>query len=34
MSDLPASQSVNFGPRRNEEPVFDKPVRAADGNLI
>ena len=34
VSDLPASQSVDLGPRRNDEPVCDKPVRAAVGSLI
>ena len=34
VSDLPASQSADLGPRRNDEPVYDKPVRAADGSLI
>ena len=34
MSDLPASQSADLGPSRNDEPVYDKPVRAAVGNLI
>ena len=29
VSDLPASQSADLGPRRNDEPVCDKPVRAA-----
>ena len=29
LSDLPASQSADLGPRRNDEPVCDKPVRAA-----
>ena len=33
-SDLPASQSADLGPRRNDEPVYDKPVRAAVGSLI
>ena len=33
-SDLPASQSADVGPRRNDEPVSDKPVRAAVGSLI
>ena len=32
--DLPASQSADLGPRRNDEPVYDKPVRAAVGSLI
>ena len=34
VSDLPASQSADLGPRRNDEPVYDKPVRAAFGSLI
>ena len=34
MSDLPASQSADLGPRRNDEPVCDKPVGAAVGGLI
>ena len=34
VSDLPASQSEDLGPRRNDEPVCDKPVRAAVGSLI
>ena len=34
VSDLPASQSADLGPRRNDEPVCDKPVRAAVGSLI
>ena len=34
VSDLPASQSADIGPRRNDEPVYDKPVRAAVGSLI
>ena len=34
MSDLPASQSADLGPRRNDEPVCNKPVRAAVGSLI
>ena len=34
VSDLPAYQSANLGPRRNDEPVYDKPVRAAVGSLI
>ena len=34
MSDLPASQSTDLGPRRIDEPVCDKPVRAAIGSLI
>ena len=29
VSDLPASQSADLGPRRKDEPVCDKPVRAA-----
>ena len=29
--DLPTSQSADLGPRRNDEPVCDKPVRAAVG---
>ena len=29
VSDLPASQSADLGSRRNNEPVCDKPVRAA-----
>ena len=34
VSDLPASQSADLGPRRNDESVCDKPVRAAVGSLI
>ena len=34
VSDLPASQSADLGPRRDDEPVCDKPVRAAVGSLI
>ena len=34
VSDLPASQSAYLGPRRSDEPVYDKPVRAAAGSLI
>ena len=34
VSDLPASQSADFGPRGNDEAVYDKPVRAAVGSLI
>ena len=34
VSDLPASQSEDLGPRRNDEPVCDKPVRGAVGSLI
>ena len=34
VSDLPASQSADLGPRRKDEPVCDKPVRAAVGCLI
>ena len=34
VSDLPASQSADLGPRRNDEPVCDKPARAAVGSLI
>ena len=34
MSDLPASQSADLGPRGNDEPVHDKPVRAAVGSLM
>ena len=34
VSDLPASQSADLGPRRDDEPVGDKPVRAALGSLI
>ena len=33
VSDLPASQSADLGSRRNDEPVYDKPVRAAVGSL-
>ena len=33
-SNLPASQSADLGPRRNDESVCDKPVRAAVGSLI
>ena len=31
---LPASQSADLDPRRNDEPVYDKPVSAAAGSLI
>ena len=34
MSDLPASQSADLGPRRNDDPLCDKPVRAAVVSLI
>ena len=34
VSDLPASQSADLSPRWNDEPVCDKPVRAAVGSLI
>ena len=34
VSDLPAFQSADLGPRRDDEPVCDKPVRAAVGSLI
>ena len=34
VSDLPSSQSTDLGPRRNDEPVCNKPVRAAVGSLI
>ena len=34
MSDRPAPQSADLGPRRNDEPVCDKPVRAPVGSLI
>ena len=34
MSHLPASQSADLGPMRNDEPVCDKPIRAAVGSLI
>ena len=34
VSDLPASQSADLSPRRKDEPVCDKPVRAAVGSLI
>ena len=34
LSDLPASQSADLGPRKNDEPVCDKPVRAAVGSLV
>ena len=34
MSDVPASQSADLGPRSNDQPVCDKPVRAAVGSLI
>ena len=34
VSDLPASQSADLGPTRDEEPVCDKPVCAAVGSLI
>ena len=33
-SNLPASQSDDLGPRRNDESVCDKPVRTAVGSLI
>ena len=33
VSDLPASQSADLGPRTNDEPVCDKPVRVAVGKL-
>ena len=34
VSVLPASQSADLGPRREGEPICDKPVRAAIGSLI
>ena len=34
VSGLPASQSPDLDPRREGEPVCDKPVRAAIGSLI
>lgn len=34
VSNLPASQSIDLGPRRDDEPVCDKPVRATVGSLI
>ena len=34
VSDLPASQSTDLGPRRNDEPLCNKSVRAAVGTLI
>ena len=34
VSNLPASQSAYLGPRRNDEPVGDKPGCAAVGSLI
>ena len=34
VSDLPSSQWEDLGPRRNDGPVCDKPVRAADGSLV
>ena len=34
VSDLPASQSADLGPRRDDEPVCDKPVRATVCSLI
>ena len=34
MSDLPASQSADLGPTRNDELLCDKPVRAAVGGLV
>ena len=34
VSDLPASQSADLGPRKSDEPVCDKPVCAAVGSLI
>ena len=34
VSGLPASQSADLGPRREGEPVCDKPVRAVVGSLI
>ena len=34
VSDFPASQSPDLGPSRNDEPICDKPVRAAVGSLI
>ena len=32
--DLPASQSTDLGPRRNDEPACDEPARAAVASLI
>ena len=32
--DHPAPQSADLGPRRNDEPVCDKPVRAPVRSLI
>ena len=34
MPDFPASQSADLDPRRNDEPVCDRPVRAAVGSFI
>ena len=34
MSDLPASQSADLGPWRNDESLCDKPVRAAVRSFI
>ena len=34
MSDLPASQSADLGPRRNDELVCGTPVRAVVDSLI
>ena len=34
VSDILASQSADLGPRRNDELVCDKPVRAAVGSLV
>ena len=34
LSDLPASQSTDLDPGRNDGPVCDKPVRATVGSLI
>ena len=34
VSALPTSQSADLGPRKEGEPVCDKPVRAAVGSLI
>ena len=34
VSNLPASQSADLGPKRNDESVCDKSVRAAVGSLI
>ena len=34
VSDTPASHSADLGPRRNDESVCNKPVRAATGSLI